>query len=167
MGAVLGYLGHALMENRNGLIVGVTTTHATGTERDAAIELLAKLPGNERITVGADKCYDTADFIENLRALQITPHIAQNNGRRRSAIDGRTTRHRGYDRVLPRDGLAIIFHVDGFGGRAAKLSKYRILAVRSGPFFNGFKLFYHQDVHMLSAPEVLRMNPSPDLVTYE
>jgi hypothetical protein len=71
------------------------------------------------------------------------------------------------DRVLPRAGLAIAFHVDGFGGRAAKLSKYHLLAVRSGPFFNGFKLFYHQDIHMLSAPEVLRMNPSPDLVTYE
>ena len=98
MGAVLGYLGHALMENRNGLIVGVATTHATGTaEREAAIELLAKLPGNERITVGADKGYDTADFVANVRALHITPHIAQSTDwRRRSAIDGRTTRHHGY-----------------------------------------------------------------------
>lgn len=71
------------------------------------------------------------------------------------------------DRVLPRRGLAITFHVDGFGGRAAKLSKYRLLAVRGGPFFNGFKLFYRQDVQMFSAKEVLHMNPPPDLVTYE
>jgi transposase len=96
--AILGYLGHALMENRNGLIVGVTTTQATGTaERDAAIELLKALPGNERITVGADKGYDAAEFVERLRELKITPHIAQNNRVRRSAIDRRTTRHRGYE----------------------------------------------------------------------
>lgn len=97
-GAVLGYLGHALMENRNGLIVGVTTTHASGTaERDAAIAMLSDLPGNRRITVGADKGYDTADFVQRVRALNITPHVAQNDRRRRSAIDDRTTRHRGYE----------------------------------------------------------------------
>lgn len=96
-GAVLAYLGHALMENRNGLIVGVTTTRATGkAEREAAIELLEMLPGRERITVGADKAYDTADFVERLRQLNITPHVAQNTRSRRSAIDRRTTRHRGY-----------------------------------------------------------------------
>lgn len=71
------------------------------------------------------------------------------------------------ERVLPRRGLAITFHVDGFGGRAAKLSKYDQLAVRRGPFFNGFKLFYQQDVGMFSAHEVLQMKPVPDLVTYE
>ena len=96
-GAVLAYLGHALMENRNGLIVGVTTTRATGkAEREAAIELLEALPGRERITVGADKAYDTADFVERLRELNITPHVAQNTRSRRSTIDRRTTRHRGY-----------------------------------------------------------------------
>lgn len=71
------------------------------------------------------------------------------------------------DRVLPRRGLAITFHVDGFGGRAAKLSKYHLLAVQGPPFYNGFKLFYHQDVDMFSAQEVLRMKPAPDLITYE
>jgi len=96
-GAVLGYLGHALMENRHGLIVGVTTTRATGTaEREAAISLLEALPGADRITLGADKAYDTADFVERLRSLNVTPHVAQNNRARRSAIDRRTTRHRGY-----------------------------------------------------------------------
>jgi hypothetical protein len=71
------------------------------------------------------------------------------------------------DRVAPRRGLAIVFHVDGFGGRAAKLSKYHQLAVTHSAFFNGFKLFYRQDVDMFSAREVLRMQPPPDLVTYE
>ncbi len=97
-GAVLGYLGHALMENRHGLIVGVTTTHASGTaERDAAVAMLSALPGNGRITVGADKGYDTADFVERVRALNVTPHVAQNDRSRRSAIDDRTTRHHGYE----------------------------------------------------------------------
>lgn len=71
-------------------------------------------------------------------------------------------------RVLPRRGLALVFHVDGFGGRAVKLAAYHQLAVqRTGRFFNGFKLFYHQDVSMFSAREVLQLKPAPDLVTYE
>lgn len=69
--------------------------------------------------------------------------------------------------VVPQRGLAVVFHVDGFGGRAAKLSKYHQLAVSHPPFFNGFKLFYKQDVDMFSAREVLRMHPAPDLITYE
>lgn len=69
--------------------------------------------------------------------------------------------------VVSRRGVEITFHVDGFGGRAAKLSKYKLLAVAHPPFFNGFKLFYKQDVDMFSAREVLRMRPAPDLVTYE
>jgi hypothetical protein len=69
--------------------------------------------------------------------------------------------------VVPRPGLAITFHVDGFGGRAAKLSKYHLLAVRGGPFFNGLKLFYQQDVDMFSARELLGLKPPPDLVTYQ
>lgn len=96
-GAVLAYLGHALMENRNGLIVDVATTRATGTaEREAAIELIERVPGGERVTLGADKAYDAIDFVERLRELNVTPHIAQNTRNRRSAIDRRTTRHRGY-----------------------------------------------------------------------
>lgn len=69
--------------------------------------------------------------------------------------------------IVPRPGLAITYHIDGFGGRAAKLSKYHLLAVRGGPFYNGFKLFYEQDVDMFSARETLHMKPPPDLVTYE
>lgn len=100
----MAYLGHVLMENRNGLVVGATLTHATGTaEREAALEMLETLcRGHRRVTLGADKGYDVADFIRDLRARKVTPHIARNDhltktGKRRTtAIDGRTTRHSGY-----------------------------------------------------------------------
>lgn len=93
----LCYLGHTLMENRNGLIVDVQVTQATGTaERDAAIVMLERLPTTERVTLGADKGYDTAAFVEECRVRNVTPHVAQNTSNRRSAIDERTTRHPGY-----------------------------------------------------------------------
>jgi transposase len=95
--AVLGYLGHALMENRNGLIVEACVTQATGTaEREAALAMVTALGGSERITLGGDKGYDVAAFVAALRELNVTPHVAQNDRGRRSAIDGRTTRHEGY-----------------------------------------------------------------------
>ncbi len=97
--AKLSYSQHALMENRNGLLVELQIAPATGTaERDAAIEMMDHyLPGFERITLAGDKGYDTRDFIERCRERNVTPHVAQNLGpRRRSAIDGRTTRHAGY-----------------------------------------------------------------------
>lgn len=97
--ARLGYLGHVLMEHRSGLIVQATVTPADGHgERDAALMMLADRPGAQRITVAADKAYDTRDFIADLRAMRVTPHIAQfpKTLRRGSAIDGRTTRHAGY-----------------------------------------------------------------------
>lgn len=90
-------MGHLLMENRHGLIVDATLTAASGTaERDAAITMLGRLDGRHRITLGADKAYDVAEFIDRLRAIRVTPHVAQNIANRRSAIDGRTTRHPGY-----------------------------------------------------------------------
>jgi transposase len=96
-GAELCYLGHLLMENRNGLIVGAELTQATGTaEREAALSLLAAHARRRRATVGADKAYDTAGFVSGLRAIGVTPHVAQNTAYRRSAIDSRTTRHPGY-----------------------------------------------------------------------
>jgi transposase len=95
--AKLGYLGHVLMENRNGLIGDTRLTPATGTAaREAAVEMVADLPGPSRVRVGADKAYDTHDFVADLRELQATPHVAQNAKGRRSAIDGRPTRHAGY-----------------------------------------------------------------------
>lgn len=96
--AKMSYHGHALMENRNGLIVDGMITHATGTsEREAAVEMVAEVAGKQRITVGGDKGYDTNDFVADMRGMQITPHVAQNTERPGgSAIDGRTTRHAGY-----------------------------------------------------------------------
>src|SRR5882672_1798688 len=92
------FMGHALMENRSGLIVATTLTKATGTaEREAAEEMIVRhSPGPRRLTLGADKGYDAASFVADMRALNVTPHIAQNVSGRRSAIDARTTRHPGY-----------------------------------------------------------------------
>jgi transposase len=98
--AKLSHLGHAMTENRHGLVVQTEMTQATGTaEREAAKRMIeAHAPGSQRrITVGADKGYDTADFVADLRAMCVTPHVAQNNKGRASAIDARTTRHPGYD----------------------------------------------------------------------
>ena len=95
--AKLSYSGHVLMENRNGLAVDAAVLPATGTaERDAALAMVAELPDDGRVTIGGDKNYDVAAFVEALRGLNVTPHVAQNNKHRRSAIDKRTTRHPGY-----------------------------------------------------------------------
>ena len=95
--AKLAYLGHVLMENRHALVVGTRLTLATGTaEREAALAMVSDRPGHHRITLGADKAYDVAEFVADLRAYNVTPHVAQNTTNRRSAIDGRTTRHSGY-----------------------------------------------------------------------
>jgi len=96
--AILCYQGHALMENRCGLVVSAVTTPATGSgEREAALAMLDALPGRRARTLGADKGYDTNDFVAACRERNVTPHIACNDTRRGgSAIDARTTRHPGY-----------------------------------------------------------------------
>jgi transposase len=100
--AKLSYLGHVLMENRNGLLVRTMVTQADGTaERDAALLLAwqtaSQMPDSRRITLGGDKNYDTRDFVSTARGMRITPHVAQNDKRPGgSAIDGHTTRHAGY-----------------------------------------------------------------------
>lgn len=96
--AKLCYMGHLLMENRNGLIVVSSVTHATGTaEREAAEEMVAEVAGSRRVTLGGDKNYDTHDLVLALRNLKVTPHVAANTERKGgSAIDSRTTRHSGY-----------------------------------------------------------------------
>ena len=96
--AKLSYSGNLLVENRNGLIVSSRVWEATGiAERYAALEMLQELPGIGRVTVGGDKGFDTADFVRECRNLSVTPHVAQNSGRRGgSAIDGRTAGHAGY-----------------------------------------------------------------------
>jgi transposase len=94
----LAYLGHVLIDNRHGLAVDTELTEANGrAERDAALVMAARLPGRtRRVTLGADKGYDTREFVEGLRQWSVTPHVAQNINRRRSRIDLRTTRHDGY-----------------------------------------------------------------------
>ena len=99
-GARLCYMGHVLMENRHGLVVDTETTRAAGfAERLTAVAMIDDIarPDGRRITLGADRAYDTRDFVADLRDRCVTPHVAQNTSGRRSAIDARTTRHAGYD----------------------------------------------------------------------
>ena len=96
--AILAYRGHVLLENRSGLVVGAQATQVVGhSEPATALALATAIPGNHRVTLGGDKGYDTADFVQGCRNVAITPHVAQNlNNHRGSAVDGRTTRHPGY-----------------------------------------------------------------------
>ena len=104
----LSYLGHVLVENRNGLIAAAMATQADGhAERDAALLMLHQRQKrrSQRVTVGADKAYDTHDFVATARELNVSVHAQQNNNGRRSRIDRRTTRHAGYPRSLSRRWL--------------------------------------------------------------
>jgi transposase len=134
--ATLSYIGHALMDNRHGLAVGGMVTQATGTaERDASEAMLrAKAKSaSGRITVGEDKAYDTADHVANLRAASVTPHVTQNNAetktgkRRRSAIDGRTTRHPGY--AMSQSRRAMIECMFGWGKQHGTMRKTKLRGV--------------------------------------
>jgi hypothetical protein len=135
--ARLSYMGHVTMENRSGLAVLGMLSKATGTaERGAAETMLAvrrKLAGH-RITVGADKAYDTADHVARLRAAGVTPHVTQNNGPtktgrlRRSAIDRRTTRHWGYTASQSRRPM--IECIFGWGKQHGTLRKTRHRGIR-------------------------------------
>ena len=129
--ARLGYLGHVLMEHRSGLIVRATVTPADGHgERDAALVMIEGMPGRHRITVAADKGYDTRDFVANLRAMDATPHVAQYTAtpHRTSAIDGRTTHHAGYTRSQQRRKL-----VEQSFGWMKTIGGLRKLRHRGGP----------------------------------
>lgn len=128
--AKLSYMGHATMENRHGLAVAGEVTQANGTaERQAAEDMLEaqREQAGHRISVGEDKAYDTADHVAALRDLEVTPHVAQNNSPtktgkcRRSAIDGRTTRHRGYR--LSQSRRAMIECIFGWGKQHGTLRK--------------------------------------------
>src|ERR1035437_6869061 len=96
--AKLAYCGNVMIENRNGLVVDTELLQCNGTaERDAAMLMAERVEGVERITVAADKAYDTKDFVNEMRGMNVTPHVSQNTKRPGgSAIDGRTTRHEGY-----------------------------------------------------------------------
>jgi transposase len=93
--AMLSYMGHVMMENRNGLAVDANVTEANGTaERDAALSMAMDLPGKHRKTLGADKNYDVQEHNEELRSMNVTPHPAT---KKHTKIDGRTLRHEGYE----------------------------------------------------------------------
>jgi len=96
--AKLAYCGNVMIENRNGLVVDTELLQCNGTaERDAAMMMAERVEGVERITLAADKGYDTKDFVSEMRGMNVTPHVSQNTKRAGgSAIDGRTTRHEGY-----------------------------------------------------------------------
>jgi transposase len=92
--AKLCYAGHVLIENRHGFVVNTVLTQAYGrAEPDAALWMAEQIPGTRRVSLGGDRGYDQADVVQELRGMRVTPHIAQ---KERSAVDGRTTRHAGY-----------------------------------------------------------------------
>jgi len=94
----LAYCGNVLIENRNGLVVDTELVLCSGTaERDAALQMAGRITGVQRVTVAGDKGYDTQGFVQEMRARNVTPHVSQNTNRPGgSALDGRTTRHAGY-----------------------------------------------------------------------
>ena len=99
--AKLSYQGNVVIENRNGLIVETELTICEGNaETNAGLQMLERLPGSHRVTVGADKAYDNTTFVEGCREREVTPHVMQSTKRRRSRIDKRTTRHAGYDQSV-------------------------------------------------------------------
>ena len=133
--AKLSYMGHATTENRHGLVVETELTQATGTaEREAAKTMIENhAPGSaRRLTVGADKAYDTADFVADMRQMCVTPHVAQNNKGRASAIDARTTRHQGY--AVSQKKRKLIEEAFGWGKTIGGLAR----AMRRGKARMGF-----------------------------
>lgn len=134
--AKLSYMGHALMENRHGLAVAGMVSQANGTaERRASEEMLAKQAKTSvgRITAGEDKAYDTQDHVAALREAGVTPHVTQNDGKtktgrkRRSAIDGRTTRHTGY--AMSQSRRAMIECIFGWGKQHGTMRKTKLRGV--------------------------------------
>jgi transposase len=140
--AKLCYMGHALMENRNGLAVAGSVTRASGTAERRASEAMLKKKAKrlQRITVGEDKAYDTSDHVAALRKMNVTPHVAQNDAltktgkRRKSAIDGRTTRHVGY--AISQTCRAMTECIFGWGKQHGTLrkTKHRGLAAVTANF---------------------------------
>jgi transposase len=126
--AKLSYMGHAVMENRHGLAVAGMVTHATGTAERSASERMLKAKARQaarRITAGEDKAYDTAAHVARLRTINVTPHVTQYNTAsprgRQSAIDARTTRHRGYD--MSQSRRAMVECIFGWGKQHGTMRK--------------------------------------------
>ena len=159
----LSYLGHALVENRNGLIAAAMVTHADGyAERDAALLMLAdKQQGRaRRITVGADKAYDSEDFVRTVRELKVTPHITKNDNNRSSNLDRRTTRQPGYAISLSRRWLI----EKGFGWlkQTGPLRQVKLRGLEKVDWLFVFSCAAHNLIRlprlMAQPPEMLREN---------
>ena len=120
---------HVLMENRNGLLVQTFLTEATGrAERDAAMLMAEAIPPGKRVTLGGDKNYDTQELVRELRGMNITPHVAQNDTNRSSAVDERTTRHAGYEvsqRKLKTSGAVVRVDEDGRDAKESEVARDR------------------------------------------
>ena len=136
--AKLCYMGHATMENRHGLAVAGMVTLANGTAERRASQIMLKAKAKEagsRITVGEDKAYDTTDHVAQLRAINVTPHVTQNDSitatgkRRQSAIDGRTTRHEGYG--MSQSCRAMIECIFGWGKQHGTMRKTKHRGIAS------------------------------------
>ena len=158
----LCFMGHALMENRHGLVVDATLTHATGTaEREATLAMLDRRNGRRRITLGADKAYDVEAFVGDLRARRVTPHIAINGAvsktgkPRRTAIDGRTTRHPGY--AISQRCRKRIEEVFGWIKTQAGLAKVK---VRSRPKAEAVFTFAAAAYNLVRIPKLLAGAPA-------
>jgi len=135
--AKLSFMGHALVENRHGLLVDLRVSQATGyAEPETAIEMIDAHDRAQHATLGADRAYDTQDFVEQCRRHAITPHVAQNNSRRRSAIDQRTTRHVGYS-ISQRLRMRIE-QIFGWGKTIGGLRRTRVRGVNRTQFATYF-----------------------------
>ena len=125
--AKLCLMGHVLMENRNGLVVDVETTQATGTaEVEAGLRMLDAVGGERRLTVGGDKNYDQRPFVDGCRMRNVTPHVARK--RKGSVVDGRTTRHAGY--AVSQRKRKRVEEIFGWGKTVGGLRKLRFRGVR-------------------------------------
>jgi transposase len=135
--AKLSFMGHALVENRHGLLVDLQVSTASGyAERENALEMLDEHVSRQRVTLGADRAYDTRDFVDDCRERGVTPHVAQNDTRRPSAIDQRTTRHVGYS-ISQRLRMRIE-QVFGWGKTVGGLRRTRVRGLartRFGTYF--------------------------------
>ena len=150
-------MGHALMENRHGLVVDATLTHATGTaERVATLTMLDRRKSRHWITLGADKAYDVEAFVGDLRTRRVTPHIAINGAvsktgkPRKTAIDGRTTRHAGY--AISQRCRKRIEEVFGWIKTQAGLAKVK---VRSRPSVEAVFTFAAAAYNLVQIPKLL------------
>lgn len=136
----LSFLGHVVMDNRHGIVVGTSYTQANGTaERTAGLTMMKEVKGKRksRLTLGADKNYDTAEFVQQMRDLNITPHAAQNTKRRGgSALDDRTTRHPGYE--ISQRKRKLVEEIFGWLKTTGPLRKIRYKGVELGEWMFTF-----------------------------